>query len=145
MKNYLLILGVISIFMISACSQQQPTEPSGQAPIQAETPVPGQEGVEEIVVVTDSGVKEFNMISKKWDFTPSTITVSEGDVVKLNIDNIDIAHGFALFEFGVNERLEPGKTTTVEFTADKAGEYKFFCSVPCGSGHSSMDGTLIVE
>ena len=92
-----------------------------------------------------SNVVEIDIIAKQWDFTPATITVSEGDQVKLNIRSVDVTHGFSLFEFGVNERLTPGQTTTVEFTADKAGEYTFFCSVPCGRGHGGMRGKLIVE
>ena len=92
-----------------------------------------------------SNVVEIDMVAKQWDFTPSTITVNEGDKVKLNIRSVDVTHGFAIFEFGVNERLTPGETTTVEFVADKAGEYTFSCSVPCGSGHGGMRGKLIVE
>jgi cytochrome c oxidase subunit 2 len=162
MKNYLLLLGIISMFILSACSsgqQQMQTTDDDHEPgtpedhphdeegntIQTETPAPGHEDVEEMVVASGSGVKEFNMIAKQWDFAPSIITVSEGDTVKLNIENIDAPHGFMLAEFGVNERLEPGKTTTVEFTADKAGEYTFFCNVPCGRGHGGMNGKLIVE
>ena len=117
----------------------------GENIVQAETPVPGQTDVEEMVVALASGVKEFDMTAKKWDFEPSIISVNEGDTVKLNIESIDVTHGFTLFEFDVNERLAPGKTVTVEFIADKAGEYTFFCSVPCGSGHGSMNGKLIVE
>ena len=159
MKKYLLILGIISVFLLSACAQQ--SQPAAQnqpgpsviqaadqptTPVQAEMPVPDQEDVEEMVVVSDPGVKEFDVTAKKWDWNPATITVNEGDEVKLNIKNLDVPHGFSLFEFGVNERLPGnGAVTTVEFTADKAGEYTFFCSVPCGSGHGGMRGTLIVE
>jgi len=90
-------------------------------------------------------VKTFNMTARQWEFEPETITVNEGDTVVLNITSEDVAHGFAISQFGVNERLEPGQTTTVEFTADKAGTYTFFCSVFCGSGHSGMKGTLVVK
>jgi len=90
-------------------------------------------------------VKEFDIVAKKWDFNPSTIRVKEGDIVKLNVESIDVSHGLAIFEFGINERLNPGKTVSIEFTADKAGEYVFLCTVPCGKGHGSMRGTLIVE
>lgn len=167
MKNYLLILGIISIFLVSACTQQsdpvpikpqpavieaaeddideQPEAPS-QEPIQAETPVPGQEPVvEDPVVEPSQNVKEFDIIAKQWDFTPSVIAVDVGDKVILNINDVDVSHGFTIFEFGVNERLTPGKTTRVEFIADKAGEYTFLCSVPCGRGHSGMRGTLVVQ
>lgn len=104
---------------------------------------PSQEPV--TIEAPTSNVVEIDMIARQWDFNPATITVSEGDEVKLNIKSVDVTHGFSLFEFGVNERLTPGKTTTVEFTADKKGEYTFFCSVPCGRGHRDMNGKLIVE
>lgn len=95
--------------------------------------------------VTTAAVKEFEMTARQWEFTPSTIRVNEGDNVKLTINSIDVAHGFGLPDFGVNERLEPGKTVTVEFTADKKGTFAFACTVFCGTGHSGMRGTLIVE
>ena len=73
-------------------------------------------------------------------------TAQDGDLLQQeNIENVDVTHGFSIFEFGVNEQLTPGKTTTVEFTADLVGEYVFFCTVPCGRGHSGMRGKLIVE
>ena len=68
-----------------------------------------------------------------------------GDLVKLNITSVDVTHGFALPDFGVNSNLEPGKTVPVEFTADKTGEFSFFCNVYCGEGHKDMKGTLIVK
>jgi len=102
-----------------------------QEPVQIEAPT--------------SDVVEIDIIARQWDFNPATITVNEGDEVKLNIKSVDVTHGFSLFEFGVNERLTPGKTTIVEFTADKKGEYIFFCSVPCGKGHTGMRGKLVVE
>lgn len=174
MKNYLLILGIISIFLVGACSQQpepvpiapQPaviepveevteeSEPTvteedvtSQEPVQVENPATGQaDTVEETVVAPTSGVVEIDMIARQWDWNPATIRVKEGDKVKLNIKNIDVPHGFKLFEFGVSQRLPGGgEVTTVEFTADKAGEYIFFCSVPCGRGHGGMRGKLIVE
>jgi len=90
-------------------------------------------------------VKEFSITARQYDFQPSTITVKKGDLVKLKITSLDVTHGFSLPDFNVNANLEPGKETTVEFTADKAGSFTFFCSVFCGSGHSEMKGTLVVE
>lgn len=141
------MLGVISLFFISGCATEQETQKPLVISVEEET------GVEEKVEVieqpspteTAPKVVEINMIARQWEFEPSTITVKKGDKVRLNIRNIDVTHGFAIFEFGVNERLAPGKTTTVEFIADKKGEYIFFCSVQCGKGHSDMKGKLIVE
>ena len=158
MKKYLLLLGIISMLLISCSEQPKEVQPTLQPkavvgpadepsePIQAEMPVPGQEDeVEETIVIPDSKIKEFDITAKKFEFIPSTITVNQGDKVRLNIKSVDVTHGFAISEFGISENLRPGKTVTVEFTADKKGEYTFFCSVYCGGGHSGMRGKLIVE
>ena len=166
MNKYLLILGVLSVFLIAACGQQTTTTTTTTQPV----PAPGVEPseVEETVVAGDddlpeeptapadepaeadtSDVKEFAITAKQFDFTPSTITVKEGDKVKLTITTLDSGiasgHGFTLSAFGVSERLTPGKTTIVEFTADKKGTFTFFCNVVCGSGHGGMRGKLVVE
>lgn len=85
------------------------------------------------------------MTAKKWNFSPSTITVNRGDTVKLHIESIDVKHGFGLSAFGINEDLSPGKAVDVELVADKTGSFTFVCTVFCGSGHSGMKGQLIVK
>ncbi len=91
------------------------------------------------------GVKEFSITAKNWEFIPGEITVNKGDRVRLKIASVDVDHGFAIAAFNVNQKLTPGKTEIVEFTADKSGSYTFFCSVFCGGGHREMKGTLIVK
>lgn len=161
MKKLLFVLGILSLFILAACAQQQPEDlVGGGTPVVAETPVPGSEGIEEAVAAeepsaeepgpaqetaAESSIKEIEVTAKKWEFTPNPIEVSKGDRVRLKITSIDVAHGFALPDFGVSQRLEPGKTEIVEFTADKEGSFSFFCNVFCGSGHSTMRGTLIVK
>ncbi len=90
-------------------------------------------------------VRTIKIIAKRWVFEPAEIKVKKGEKVRLKITSIDVAHGFSLPEFAVNEVLKPGKEATVEFVADKTGRFSFFCSVQCGSGHSDMQGMLIVE
>ncbi len=93
----------------------------------------------------ESVVKEFNMVAKKWVFEPNQIIVQKGDQVRLTIISVDVSHGFALPDFDINVELKPGENVVVEFIADQAGDFTFFCSVFCGSGHSHMSGTLTVE
>lgn len=100
---------------------------------------------EPITIEAQAEVKEIEVTAKQWEFIPNPIRVNLGDRVILKITSIDVSHGFALPEFGISERLNPGNTVTVEFTADKAGSFSFFCNVVCGSGHSGMRGTLIVS
>lgn len=90
-------------------------------------------------------VREIAMTAKQWEFIPSNIIVNKGDKVRLIITNTDVAHGFSLSQFNVSQRLEAGKTTTIEFTADTSGTFTYFCSVFCGLGHSDMKGTITVK
>lgn len=85
------------------------------------------------------------MTAKSWEFVPATLTVKQGEKMRLKIKSFDVDHGFAIPDFKVNETLSPGKETVIEFVADKKGEYTFFCSVVCGQGHKDMKGKLIVE
>ena len=94
---------------------------------------------------TASDTVEMDVTAKQFEFVPSTIKVKQGQKVILHIKSLDVTHGFALPDYKINAYLEPGKEVTVEFVADKKGTFTFFCSVPCGSGHRSMKGTLVVE
>lgn len=107
--------------------------------------LPSGEMKKEEKVMEKPQVKEFSLTAKKWEFTPSIITVNKGDSVKLTIKSADVDHGFLLPEFGINKKLEAGKTVTVEFVADKTGTFSFSCNVFCGDGHGDMKGTLKVQ
>lgn len=89
--------------------------------------------------------KTFNISAKKWEFSPSTITVNKGDTVVINITSTDVSHGFFIPDFNVNTSISAGKTSSVSFVASKTGTFSFSCSVFCGSGHGSMTGVLIVK
>ncbi len=90
-------------------------------------------------------VHEFNITAFQWGFEPSIIEVHKDAVVILSLRSRDVTHGFALPEFEILGRIEPGKTTTLLFIADREGEFTYYCSIPCGSGHSQMKGKFIVE
>lgn len=95
--------------------------------------------------VEETSARVIEVVAKRWEFLPGVITVKKGEKVRLNIISVDVAHGFALSAFGVSQPLVPGQMTVVEFVADKAGTFNFFCSVYCGEGHGGMTGTLVVE
>ena len=90
-------------------------------------------------------VHEIKMTAKKYEFNPEEIRVKQGERVRLLITATDRDHGIEIKELGIKVRLEEGKETPVEFTAEKPGEYEFKCSVRCGWRHGSMKGKLIVE
>ncbi len=89
-------------------------------------------------------VKVIRITAKKFDFTPSEITVKKGVPVALELASSDRVHGFSLPDFKLTAKIEPGKVTRVVFTPDKTGEFTFSCNIFCGSGHEDMAGSLIV-
>lgn len=143
MKKFIWLLIFLTLIFIVGCSHVADKETTSKVP------APGFENVPE-AIVSDSGsggdnVKEISVTAKQWAFDPNPIIVNKGDKVKLSIKSIDVTHGFSLPDFGINRELKPGKTEIVEFVADKAGQFTFFCNVICGAGHSDMKGTLIVN
>lgn len=73
-----------------------------------------------------------------------TITVKQGQRVTIELRTLDITHGFAIDELGVNAIVLPGETVTVSFVASKVGVFKYYCPVFCGLGHASMWGDFQV-
>ena len=155
MKKIILLL-VLGLFLVSACAQQKPENLVGggtpvpqqetqKAPVQDKVAEQKTEPIQTTQASAQAAVKEFKMTAKQFSFEPSTIEVNKGDKVRLIVTSIDVPHGISIPEYGINERLDPGKPVTIEFTADKQGTFTAFCSVFCGSGHSNMKGKIVVK
>ena len=79
-------------------------------------------------------------------FDPARIVVRRGERVRIRILAEDVTHGFQLLHFGVDAgAVKTGTTKVVEFTADRVGEFPFYCSVRCSPLHMALMGTLVVE
>ena len=100
----------------------------------------------------ERAVKEFAMDSfvefadgkPKPQFSVKEITVNKGDLVKLKITVTSGMHDFKIDEFDVYaDTKELNKEYLVEFTADKVGEFVYYCNQP---GHRTNGhwGTLKV-
>lgn len=111
-------------------------------PVTNNMPVLGIEGqgVTEMIVV-----KEFTVSAKNFDFSPSTITVNKGDRVKIIFKNSEGFHDFKIDEYQVatSQLRAPGEEI-LEFTANKAGNFEFYCSVGTHR-QMGMKGTLVVK
>jgi heme/copper-type cytochrome/quinol oxidase subunit 2 len=72
------------------------------------------------------------------------ITVHQGQRVVIELRTLDITHGFAIDEFNVKAYVPPGETVTVSFTAERTGNFTYYCPVFCGVGHPYMHGIFQV-
>lgn len=91
-------------------------------------------------------VVEMRSLKNQWKFEPNPVVVNKCEKVTLKIFNEDeYDHGFAIDLLGINKRLPPLTTTEVTFTANQAGTFPFYCSIPCGEGHYEQKGILVVE
>ncbi len=81
--------------------------------------------------------------------TPEIIEVEEGDTVSIHLTNLERAedevHGFAMYGQNVQLSIEPGKTSSTTFKADKAGVYPYYCTEFCSALHLEMQGYLLVQ
>ena len=56
------------------------------------------------------------MTAKKYEFSPSTVTVARGERVRIEATALDKTHGIEIKQFNVKVKLEKGKKTVIEFT-----------------------------
>jgi nitrous oxide reductase len=76
-------------------------------------------------------------------FSQKEITVKKGDKVKFKITNTKGTHDFKIDEFDVFTETPEGQEVEVEFVADKAGEFVYYCT-KTGHRQNGHWGTLKV-
>lgn len=89
--------------------------------------------------------KEIVVEASNYKFTPTSITVKKGEKTRIVLKNTEGSHDFRVDELNISTAIIQGSQEDfVEFTADKAGKYEFYCSVD-GHRQMGMKGTFIVE
>lgn len=90
----------------------------------------------------DAGnAQQVTLTATNFQFDQAEYKVKAGEAVTLTLDSKDGVHGAEIKGLDVN--LGPDKKT--QTVTPKAGTYEIVCSVPCGSGHTDMKASLIVE
>lgn len=89
--------------------------------------------------------REFTIVAKDFQYTPTRIEVRQDDLVKLTVRSEDIAHSFTIDEYRVSKRVPAGGSTTFEFQADRPGTFPFYCALTGEPGHKMMHGELVVR
>ena|SRR5215469_15354405 len=82
--------------------------------------------------------------AKRFEYSPSVITVKVSTPVVLEFTSLDRTHGFAVPDLKLEAEIKAGETTRVRFVPDKVGRFAFHCNIFCGSGHEDMSGEIVV-
>ena len=89
--------------------------------------------------------REFTIVAKDFQYSPTRIEVAQDDLVKLTVRSEDISHSFTIDEYRISKRVPAGGSTTFEFQADRAGTFAFYCGLTSDPGHKMMRGQLVVR
>jgi plastocyanin domain-containing protein len=88
-----------------------------------------------------AGVQEIN-VTVKDGYSPDVISVKRGLPVRLNFyrdETSSCSEQIVFGDFGIARNLPAFKTTPIEFTPEKTGEFAFTC------GMNMLRGKLVVE
>ncbi len=101
--------------------------------------------ISQITASTEEKLREIRIMAKRFSFSPDLIRLKLNEKVRFRITSEDVTHGFSLPDFGIDQVVEPGKETVIDFHAVKRGKFTLLCSVQCGTAHSQMRGTIVIE
>ncbi len=143
MRRTIFACAVLLLMALAACTGN--TETGGTPRVTSDGGLPA-----------ESGAKEISLEIFHSEYRPSRIEVSKGDTVRISAvtskGTSTHNHGITIDEYGINTAVtteDKNSSVVVEFTADKAGEFKIYCK-PCLSGpfgemHPPIKATLVVK
>jgi cytochrome c oxidase subunit II len=82
--------------------------------------------------------KVIEITAKKFEFSPSEITLKKGEPVILRLTSSDRVHGFMSKPLKIDTDIPSDTTKDVAVTPDAAGNYTVICDHYCGTGHGNM-------
>jgi plastocyanin len=127
-----IVIGIIIIVNLASPSENG-------APQATQTPQ-GQQSQE-----AAGPLKEFTVTASNYKFSLTEMRVNKGDRVRVTLVNEEGNHDWRLDEFSATTPvLRTGGQSTVEFIADKAGTFEYYCSVDSHRA-MGMKGSFIVQ
>lgn len=90
--------------------------------------------------------ESLNLTIKAKDiaFDVTSFEAKQGQTVNITyINEGALEHNFIMEDFNVEAKILPGETTTITFTPNKSGTFKYHCTIP-GHTEAGMMGELTV-
>lgn len=100
-------------------------------------------GAMEIYVVGKQWMWKMQHPQGRWE--NNELHVPVGVPVMLTMTSEDVIHSFYVPAFRLKQDVIPGQYTQMWFTATEPGTYHLFCAEFCGTLHSTMVGSVIVQ
>jgi plastocyanin len=144
----IIIVGAGAFFMSKKNSSTMAPQTTTQQPTQAMSKEESMENKETSpsgAMMMKESEKAFEVDGSNFKFSPSTLTVNEGDTVKITFKNTQGFHNFIIDEFNAKSKtIQANQTDELTFVANKKGTFEFYCGV---GNHRAMGmkGTLTVK
>lgn len=79
-------------------------------------------------------------------YKPNLIRVKKGEKIKVTLNAVSLMHDFNIDELGIKVPVtKSGTASTVEFTADKVGEFEFYCSIGQHRANGQVGKLIVTE
>jgi cytochrome c oxidase subunit 2 len=75
---------------------------------------------------------------EEGDLRSLEMVLPKDQVIRLQMESLDVLHSFWVPEFRVKQDLVPGQITELRITPNEIGEYSLVCAEICGAQHSTM-------
>ena len=82
--------------------------------------------------------KVIEITAKKFEFSPSEITLKKGEPVILRLSSSDRVHGFMSKPLKIDTDIPADKSADIPVTPETAGDFTVICDHYCGTGHGNM-------
>ena len=89
--------------------------------------------------------KMIEISAKKFEFTPSQITLKKGEPVILRLHSSDRVHGFMSKPLKIDTDIPNDTAQDIALTPDSAGDFTVICDHYCGTGHGGMKMKITVD
>jgi cytochrome c oxidase subunit II len=95
-------------------------------------------------ITPSRATKVIEISAKKFEFTPSQLTLKKGEPVILRLHSSDRVHGFMSKPLKIDTDIPNDKAEDVALTPDSTGDFTVICDHYCGTGHGGMKMKITV-